>query len=97
MRGMLEEFEQGKGNTKIITLMAAETLNQIQRELENELEDWGHLIPNETVDCLNKAKELISQAISKIHGFQFFYEFLPLNSHSLFNTLPASSCLSHPE
>jgi hypothetical protein len=36
--------------------------------LENELEDWGHLIPNETVDCLNKAKELISQAISKIHG-----------------------------
>jgi hypothetical protein len=68
MRGMLEEFEQGKGNTKIITLMAAETLNQIQRELENELEDWGHLIPNETVDCLNKAKELISQAISKIHG-----------------------------
>jgi hypothetical protein len=68
MRGMLEEFEQGKENTKIITLMAAETLNQIQRELENELEDWGHLIPNETVDCLNKAKELISQAISKIHG-----------------------------
>jgi hypothetical protein len=65
---MLEEFEQGKENTKIITLMAAETLNQIQRELENELEDWGHLIPNETVDCLNKAKELISQAISKIHG-----------------------------
>jgi hypothetical protein len=68
MRGMLEEFEQGKENTKIITLMAAETLNQIQRELENELDDWGHLIPNETVDCLNKAKELISQAISKIHG-----------------------------
>jgi hypothetical protein len=68
MRGMLEEFEQGKENTKIITLMAAETLNQIQRELENELEDWGHLIPNETVDCLNKAQELISQAISKIHG-----------------------------
>jgi hypothetical protein len=46
MRGMLEEFEQGKENTKIITLMAAETLNQIQRELENELDDWGHLIPN---------------------------------------------------
>jgi hypothetical protein len=68
MKGTLEEFEEGKENAKIITLMAADTLNHIQMELENELEDWGHLIPNETVDCLNKAKDLISQAISKIHG-----------------------------
>ena len=68
MKGTLEEFEEGKENAKIITLMAADTLNHIQMELENELEDWGTLIPNETVDCLNKAKDLISQAISKIHG-----------------------------
>jgi hypothetical protein len=53
MKGTLEDFEKGKEKTKIITLMAADTLNHIQRELENELEDWGHLIPNETVDCRN--------------------------------------------
>lgn len=68
MRGKLEEFEEGKENTRIITLMAADTLNHIQMELENELEDWGHLISKETVDCLNKAKDLIGEAISKIHG-----------------------------
>jgi hypothetical protein len=68
MKGTLEDFEKGKEKTKIITLMAADTLNHIQRELENELEDWGHLIPNDTVDCLNKARDLISRAISKIHG-----------------------------
>jgi hypothetical protein len=68
MRGKLEEFEEGKENTRIITLMAADTLNHIQMELENELEDWGHLIPKETVDCLNKAKDLIGEAISKILG-----------------------------
>ena len=68
MKGTLEEFEEGKENAKIITLMAADTLNHIQMELENELEDWGHLIPKETVDCLNKAKDLIGEAISKIHG-----------------------------
>jgi len=66
MKGKLEEFEEGIENTKIITLMAADTLKHIQMELENELEDWGHLIPKETVDPLNIAKDLIGEAISKI-------------------------------
>jgi hypothetical protein len=69
MRGKLEEFEEGKENTRIITLMAAETLNHIQMELENELEDWGHLISKETVDCLNLNDAKNWQLINSSGGF----------------------------